>query len=360
MYQPNYERIAHKIVHASLQVQPGQQVLIRTRNDSLHLAELVGTEVSRVGGVPTLLVQSDDLAYHLAMDTPLEDLPRIERAAIAAIRASDHYLVLGISQAEPARFVDIPIERERALEKRYQARREAIYEDPRRNCLLIDYPTRYMARPPGLSWERFFEMFWRAMDVDYETMHDHAAHIVERWSHAQEFYLTTAQGTRLRMRRGDRTVFGDTGMVRGNGNLPAGEVFFAPIEESVEGHLVIDFAFYQGERLTGLEFRFENGIATPLRARSGFETFQRVWEIATGDKDRLAELGIGLNSEVHTTLGSSTTDEKAFGIVHLALGRNGITGGKNKSSLRWSMFLSQPTLLLDGQLFLDRGQFVGK
>lgn len=357
MYQPNYERIAQKIVQESLQVQPGEQVLIDVRADAVPYGEQIAVEVFKVGGVASLILHSDELKYREIMDSPTEQLALPERPAIAALERADYNINIGLFDAEPDRFRDMPDEKMQAYAVRRQHRRPALYGREGARWLGTDYPTRYMASLIGMPWTRFFEMYWRAMDIDYVLMREQAEALAERLTQAMHIHITTPRGTDLHLERGTRAIHKDDGVIRTFGNLPAGEVYFAPVEESVEGRLIFDRGFYQFERIRGLELRFEGGRATPIRAEEGFELFMHQWDLATGDKDRIGEMGVGMNPELHTATGYPLTDDKVEGVVHLTLGRNDFTGGINQSSMRWAMLLMQATITLDDTLFLDKGRF---
>jgi aminopeptidase len=358
VYQPNYERIAQKIVRESLQVKPGDQVILDVRADAVPYGEQIAAEVFKAGGVAALLLHSDELKYHQIMDSPAEQLALPEQPAIAATGRADININVGLFDAEPDRFRDLPGEQMQAYEARRQHRRPALYNRAEARWLGTDYPTRYMAGLVGMPWNRFFEMFWRAMDIDYGEMRERAAEVAEQLAAATDIHIASPRGTDLRLRRGERDLHKDDGIIRTFGNLPAGEVYFAPIEESAEGRLVFDQGYHQFERLSGLEFRVEGGMVTPIRAAQGFELFMQQWELATGDKDRIGEFGIGLNPELHTATGYPLTDDKVEGIVHLTLGRNDYMGGNNSSSFRWGMFLNQATIKLDDRPLLDKGRLV--
>ncbi|MBA3534083.1 MAG: aminopeptidase [Ardenticatenales bacterium] len=358
VYQPNYERIAQKIVKESLRVQPGEQVVIDVRADAVPYGEQIAVEIFKAGGVAALILHSDELKYHQIMDTPTEQLALPERPAIAATGAADFNINVGLFDAEPDRFRDLPDEKMRAYEMQRQHRRPALYGREGARWLGTDYPTRYMAQLVGMTWTRFFEMFWRAMDIDYGDLRERAEEVAERLASSTHIQITTPRGTDLSLQRGERAIHKDDGIIRTLGNLPAGEVYFAPVEESAEGRLVADQGYFQFERISGLEFQIEGGVLTPLKAAQGFDLFMHQWELATGDKDHLGEIGIGINPELHTATGYPLTDDKVEGIVHLTLGRNDLTGGTNRSSFRWPVLLTQATIKLDDRLLLDKGRLV--
>ncbi len=342
----------------NLRVQPGERVLIEVRSDAVPYAELIAFEVFKVGGVATVLLESDDLMYQELMVTPFAQLSFPRQPQIAAIEAADYIVTIGLFNTEPARFRNLPAERVQAHKLRHQARTQAIYGKSGLKALVTDYPTRYMAQAFGVPWLNFFDMFWRAMDIDYGQLRERAAALAEILERGEQVHIQTPRGTDLRLRRGKRTVFRDDGLLRRFGNLPAGELYFAPIEELVEGRVVSDRPFHKGQRISLLELRCETGIAEPVDALEGFDIFMAQWDMATGDKNRLGQMGIGLNSEVRPPTGFRLTDQKIFGTVHLSLGTNEIMGGKNRSSLYWTMLLLQPTIIIDEMLILDKGRFV--
>jgi leucyl aminopeptidase (aminopeptidase T) len=215
-----------------------------------------------------------------------------------------------------------------------------------------------MAEAIRIPWNRFYELYWRATDVDYRALAGRVAAVSELLETARDISLTSSRGTDLRLQRGNRPVHRDDGFVRTYGSLPAGEVSFAPREESATGRLIVDYTFHDGQRMTDVELAFENGFATPLGAASGYDLFLAQWDRATGDKNRIGKLGIGLNEEVRAPLGFGTLDEKAFGMVHLTLGENRMLGGKNQSNVHWDMILTRPTLIADDRLILQNGAFI--
>lgn len=358
MYQPNWERIAHKVVHDSLRLPPGETVVMNVRSDTLSYAERIADEIYKVGSNTTMILKSDEQIYREIMDTPIEYLHLPWAAQEAAMRSATYRLTIGLEYTEPSRFASLPPERMRAYSVRYNARSKSIYENPEGQWVGTDYPTRYMAQAYSIPWSRLFEMFWRAMDVDYGALQSLAGAVAERLEQGEEVRIESPRGTDLRFPIGPRPITAEDGVVRFATNLPAGEITVLPPEEQVEGRVVFDLAFHQGKRISGLEFVLEGGRATPIRADEGWEVFIEQWEAATGDKDRIAEFGIGTNPEIHSVTGYPMMDQKVYGSVQLSWGRNDMLGGSNKSSLRWPMYLLRATVYIDDRPILKAGQFV--
>ncbi len=357
MYQPNYERIAHKIVHQTMRVAPGEQVTVSARTDTIPFTELIVAEIIRSGGAATILLEGDTLSFHEITDSPTDGLLEGNAPHIAAAAQTDYNITVGLFKSDPRRFQDLPSERMAAYNQRRRKLNNTVFQGSTK-WLGIGYPTRQMAEVFSVPWTNFFEMFWRAMDVDYAELHDRAQMLIDRLHRSQEIHITSPLGTDLHLRRGDRKAHADDGRLELYGNLPCGEVYFAPMEESVNGRAVYDVIFHQGLRILGLEIQFEDGIAIPITAREGFEYFMEVWGQHDEGRARLGEMGIGLNAAVRQPTGFLLTDEKIMGTVHLALGDSSFIGGTNRSSMHWDMVVLQPTVTLDDELLLDRGRFI--
>jgi aminopeptidase len=80
-------------------------------------------------------------------------------------------------------------------------------------------------------------------------------------------------------------------------------------------------------------------------------------DAATGDKDVIAELGIGVNPGIMQPTGNISLDEKIGGSVHIAVGMNDRFGGKNKSNLHQDFVILKPTVWFDDKVILENGEF---
>lgn len=357
MYQPNYERVAHKIVHQNMRLQPGEEVTVTARPDAIPFTELLVAEIVRRGGAATITLEGDLLSQREILDTPLDYLTLGPDPHIAAMSNTHYNLSVGLFRGDPRLFQDLPNERMTAYNQRRHKVKSTQWTG-KSKWLGIGYPTRQMAEVFAVPWTSFFEMFWRAMDIDYHELHDRAQMLIERIGKSDYIHMTSPLGTDVVLRRGDRVAHADDGRLELYGNLPCGEVYFAPLEDSVNGRAIYEVVFHQGRRISELEIQFEDGIAVPITAREGFEYFLEVWNQYDDGRAVLGEMGIGLNPAVLQPTGFLLTDEKIMGTVHLALGDSSFIGGTNRSSMHWDMVVLQPTVTLDDEILIDRGRFI--
>jgi aminopeptidase len=125
---------------------------------------------------------------------------------------------------------------------------------------------------------------------------------------------------------------GDVGL-----NIPDGEVFVAPLEDSAEGYILFDFVTIPGfGKVTNLEVEFNKGKIVWFDSPQK-KIFQKFLDSNVGEKDRIAEFGIGTNPAARY-VGENIVDEKIFGSIHIAIGNNtGAYHGKNRASCHLDM-----------------------
>jgi leucyl aminopeptidase (aminopeptidase T) len=178
-------------------------------------------------------------------------------------------------------------------------------------------------------------------------------------------HITTPLGTDLRLSAAGREWQADTGVIRGQGvlgNLPAGEVYVAPIEDSAEGVLVVDKSLPGLVLSEPIRLIFEKGRVVHIEGGEGATHLQQL--IAEGESKPngewsriIGELGIGTNPNARL-LGNLMTDEKVAGTIHVAIGRNNFFGGKNPAPIHEDGVVSQPTVYVDGDLLIDKGRYL--
>jgi leucyl aminopeptidase (aminopeptidase T) len=165
-------------------------------------------------------------------------------------------------------------------------------------------------------------------------------------------------GTDLLLSLADREWRVDTGKLRGQGvygNLPAGEIYIAPNEDSAEGVLVIDKSLPGLLLSEPVKLFFEKGRVTHIEGGEGAKYLETAIT-HHGDTTRvIAELGIGTNPMARLQ-GNIITDEKVLGTIHIAIGRNDFIGGTNIATTHIDGVVSQPTLEIDGKILIDNGK----
>lgn len=148
----------------------------------------------------------------------------------------------------------------------------------------------------------------------------------------------------------------------GHTNMPSGEVYIAPVENSVEGHIFFDIsAGYRGTVVSGVKLVFRKGEVVEAHAEKNNELLHAILNTDKGAR-RVGEFGIGTNLRINRFIHNILFDEKVYGTIHIALGRTVYnSGGKNKSAIHWDMIKDMRKgglILFDGKIFQRDGRFV--
>ncbi|HTP21900.1 MAG TPA: aminopeptidase [Solirubrobacteraceae bacterium] len=222
----------------------------------------------------------------------------------------------------------------------------------KRWCSTI-WPTPALAQEAGMSTDDYAAFVNGALFLDrpdpvaaWRELSDRQALVVERLNRAREIRIE-ADGTDLRLRVDGRIWINSNG----RRNMPSGEVFTGPLEDSANGTIRFTIpSSPRGVPVEGVELTFENGEVVRASADRGQDYLDA--SLATDAGARfLGELGIGTNIGIDRPTGSTLLDEKMAGTVHLALGRSyPETGGTNVSSLHWDLICD---LRAGGQLTAD-------
>lgn len=201
------------------------------------------------------------------------------------------------------------------------------------------------------------------LSADYGLISELTRSLADRLQGASSVHITTPLGTDLRLSVAGRAWRTDTGILRGRGvygNLPAGEVYVAPLEDGAEGVLVVDKTLPGLELSEPVRLRFEEGKVVSIEGEPGAGYLERALREGErkpdGERSRtIAELGIGTNPKARLQ-GNLITDEKVAGTIHVAIGRNDFLGGKTVAPVHIDCVVGEPTLRVDGELVVALGE----
>jgi len=146
----------------------------------------------------------------------------------------------------------------------------------------------------------------------------------------------------------------------GHYNMPSGEVFTGPVEDSVQGHIYFTYpTVYEGADVSGIYLEVDKGVITSWKADIGQEVLDRVFSIEGARQ--FGEVAIGTNYSIQRATKNILFDEKIGGSIHMAIGASyPETGGKNESAVHWDMIKDMKTdaqIYADDNLIYENGEF---
>jgi len=343
-----------------LEAQPGQQVVVRSTTLAAPLLLAVQRELLEREAWPLLRAELPGAAeewWGAARDAHLDGFAPAELAEVEATHAS---LTIQAPENTTALAGVDPARMARAARARAPLREAALR---RRWCGTL-WPTPAGAQRAGMGTAEFAGFVRRATFLDRDDpaaawgeLGELQARLIERLSAASELRIE-AEGTDLRLSVAGRTWVNSDG----RRNMPSGEVFTGPVEDSAEGRIRFGISSSpRGVEVAGIELELREGRVVDARAERGHE-----YLLATLDTDpgarRLGEVGIGTNTGIDRPVGAILFDEKIGGTVHFALGRSyPETGGVNESAVHWDMICDLRAggrLSADGDVIQQDGGFL--
>ena len=355
---PRVEAYARLLVGRCIDAQAGWQVLLAAPVTGRPLAEAISRELARRGAyvLPRLYFDVPlTLGLPWLLDAPeqlLERFPPLEQDVLDRVDAG--IFVLGGSVT---RLWDVPLDRVRHLRAQVSEyrRRGRAGEIP---TVLCDVPDEGLAADAGLAVDEFEEIVYAACLRDWDADVDAMDPIREALDRASEVRIV-ADGTDVTLGVEGRTALIDDGHL----NMPGGEVFCCPLEDSAEG--VVTFSEFAqrgwGGLVEGARLVLRDGVVVDASAARGEDVLQAALDTDDGSR-RVGELGIGCNTGVTRYLRNVLYDEKMAGTVHIALGAGlPIAGGSNPSALHWDLVKDLRhggRLFFDGELVQENGRWL--
>jgi aminopeptidase len=342
MRDPRVDALAQILVRYSTHVGEGDVCVIQSTTAAEPLVEAVYEEVLRAGGRPILQLSTtgaQSALYSLASDDQLDWIPPtsewVAENADARIAIMAEVNTRELSQTDPKKQARVSRARQGLMET--SMRRSAAGEY---RWALTLYPTHAYASEAGMSlrdYEDFYYAACLATDGEpvtaWQRQSDEVTRLAE-WIEGKEEVRVTAAGTDITLGVSGRHWIPCVG----EHNMPDGEFFTGPVEDSVNGEIAFSFpASYGGRTVSGVRLRFADGKVVDASAEQGEDFLIEMLDTDDGAR-RLGEIGIGTNYGIATGTKEILLDEKIGGTVHMAVGMSyPETGGENNSAVHWDM-----------------------
>ena len=364
-------KYAKILLDHSVRVKPGDRILLEGTTAAEPLLRELYIQMLEKGGHPHLMMalpgtmpfSQDEMYLTYANDAQLDFVPTFYKLAYdqfeGRVRIHSATNTKGTSNINP----DKMSRRNRATSVITDAQFRRGATDEFKWCTTL-FPTEAYAQDANMSLKEYEDFVFGAVHANEEDPIAFWLSVKEKQQSAVDFMKDKNQVI-LRGPNVDLTlsVKGRTFMNSyGTHNMPDGEIYTGPVEESVNGWVKFTYpANYQGSSVEGAELTFSNGRVTSANAEKNLDFLLKTLD--SDERSRyLGEFAIGTNFDIQQFTGNILFDEKIGGSFHMALG-NGYpeTGSKNKSSIHWDMICDMRTdseILVDGELFYKNGQFV--
>jgi len=352
---PRIREHAGTVVNHSVDLEAGDDVVVVAPPEAGDLVAALHEAIGERGANP-VAINADDrfkrahLRAREEFETPGHELALVEETDVyIAVRANANVTETG----------DVDPETNAAYS---QANQPILEERLSKRWCLTQYPAPANAQLAEMSTEAYENFVWDAINKDWAAVREHQAQLVDILEPADEVRIVSGGATDVTMSVAGNPAINDYG----EKNLPGGEVFTAPVPDSVEGEVLFDKPLYhQGREVEDVSLRFEDGEVVEHSAEKNEDVLTEV--LGTDDgAGRLGELGVGMNRDIDRFTYNMLFDEKMGDTVHMAVGRAyGDTVGegneRNDSAVHVDMIVDMSEdshIEVDGERIQEDGTFV--
>ncbi len=360
------ERLAKVLVDYACDVKPGMWVGILGDVVTLPALREVYKEVIRAGGNPTLFISDEQMSRQFVREANDDQIAWLDPSQTLYYEKADVYIRIGsstntraMSNIPASRVQKINAARRPWLDTRLNRAAEGSFE-----WVGTWYPNEASAQEANMSLEEYEDFVFGSCFCDKEDPAGEwrklSAHQQKKvdWLKGKKHVRLQGPNADIQLSIDGRTFINSDG----HKNMPSGEIFTGPVEESVNGWIRFSYPSIVGGRaVSGIELKFEDGKVVEGKAETNDDLLQAQLNTDAGSR-YLGEFAIGTNFGINKFTGNILFDEKIGGTVHCAIGMGyPETGSKNRSAVHWDMICdmrNDSTIHVDGELFYRNGEFV--
>ncbi|MEN7982277.1 MAG: aminopeptidase [Nanoarchaeota archaeon] len=348
-------KLAQLAVRYSVFVKPGEKVVISGGSEAIPFLVELYKEVILQKAHPIVRIGLPDVSDFFYKFANKEQIEKFPKEVMELAKTADKWI--GVVSATNTK------ELTNSNSKKITARQKIVHpiseyvcnaKDEIRRCTII-YPVVALAQEAEMSLSEYENFVYGACLQDWKKIRKHMDKILKKFKKNSKVHLI-GENIDLKFRVHGEKAVADYG----EDNMPGGEVFMAPIRESLNGWIKFDYpAIESGKEVTDIELKFENGKVVEAKASKN-EDFLK--EMLATDKNAsyVGEFGIGCNPKINKFTKNLLFDEKIGGTIHLALGMAyKENGGGNDSAIHWDIVkdMKKAKIIVDGKVIQSEGKW---
>jgi aminopeptidase len=368
MPDPRIEKLADVLINYSLALKKGDKVVVQGKAVAEPLLKAICVKALEAGAHPMMLVSLpglEELLMRFGSDEQLQHIPEpmklITETYDASITVMSSENTKELSSVDPARMVKL----KQAQSDIMQTALQRVASGDLRWVGTL-YPTNAYAQDCEMSLCEYEDFVYGACvpdrddPVGYWRRFSARQQKIVDWFAGKRNIHIVGPDTDLRMSIVDRVFIN----CDGRQNMPDGEIFTGPVEESVEGHVFFAYpAVYHGREVSGVRLWFEKGKVVKASAEKNEDFLLSMLDTDEGAR-YVGEFAIGTNQGITRFTRHALFDEKISGTFHMAVGAGlAESGSKNKSAIHWDMVCDLRNggeIRVDDELLHKDGKFVAE
>ena len=347
MKDPRIAIMAKNLLHYSVDLKPGENVLIEVNDDGDDLVAALIKEAYAMGANPFLTVKNRNLMRELLLGCNEKQIGLM--AEVEAERMRNMQAYIGIRGSKNSSdWSDVPGEKMGIYMKHWSKKVHSEIRVPNTKWCVMRYPNSAMAQMANMSTEAFEDFYFNVCTLDYAKMGKAMEPLVDLMKKTDRVRIT-GTGTDL--------SFSIKGLPAikcpGEANIPDGEVFSAPVKDSVNGYITYNTpAEYQGFTYENIKLEFKDGKIIKATANDT-ERINKVFDTDDGAR-YVGEFAIGVNPYILKPMKDTLFDEKIMGSIHFTPGNSyDDCDNGNKSAIHWDLVFIQTPEYGGGEIWFD-------
>ncbi len=339
--------LAKNLVNYSCRLKEGEKVLISSGGFyDMPLVKAIIKECYKVGAIPFVDISHNSIQRELLLGASNEQLEFMAKIDGERMQGMDAYIGIG-AQDNSSELADVPSDKMKMYSSIYS---QKVHQEIRLNkkWVVLRYPTPSMAQSAGTSLEAFEDFYFKVCNLDYKKMSDAMEKLVNLMNKTDKVRIT-AKDTDITFSIKDIPAVKCAGEM----NIPDGEVYSAPVKDSVNGYITYNTpSEYQGFTYQNVRLEFENGKIIKASANDT-ERINKVFDSDEGAR-YIGEFAIGVNPYILKPMNNILFDEKIMGSIHFTPGNAyDDADNSNRSSVHWDLVLIQTEEYGGGEIYFD-------
>ncbi len=347
MRDQRLQQLARNLVHYSIDVQPGENVLIDMIGTERELAKCLIEEVARRGGRPFVETSDRSVLRTLLLHATKEQIELWAKLDLERMKQMHAYI--GVRSGDNVNeLAGVPDANMRLYEQLYRNPIHLEQRVKKTKWVVLRYPNASMAQLAQMSTETFEDFYFDVCNLDYAKM-DQAMDPLQALMNRTDKVRIVSPGTDLSF------SIKNIGSKKCSGrrNIPDGEVFTAPVRDSVQGTIAYNApSVYSGVTFQNIVLTFKDGKIVKAESNDT----KRLNEILDMDEGAryIGEFAIGFNPHILHPMNDILFDEKIAGSLHFTPGQAyEDTDNGNRSSIHWDLVLIQRPEYGGGDIYFD-------
>jgi len=346
-------KLARLLINYSLNVKKGERILIIGNGIARDFIDEFETQIKLVGAVPVSVIFEKDFEYNLIKSGDVNKMEKLRDETLALAKTTQAVIDI---ENEDICLHGLSSKKIQSCSLILKPLWDYLIYDRhnyRRVTVLI--PSKTIARDAKMSMEKFKDYFYSCCFIDWNSLSQKFTKINDLFNKGNRVHLI-GEGIDLKFSiKGRVSVLED-----GKENMPGGEVYTAPIKESLEGWVKFDFpAVRDGIQISGISLVFKKGKIIKYSAEKNQNILKSLIETDKGSK-YIGEFAVGINPHANKVT-ASWIDEKNINTVHLAIGKSyDENKGDNDSAVHFDIVrsMNKGKIILDNKIIFENSKWL--